>query len=174
LQHLDPVGTILMFLIGFGWGKPVPVNSSYFKNPKLYEAMTALAGPLMNLFVAVVASIPLRYFPNYIGPELSFFLNVLVDISLVLFAFNMLPFPPLDGSKFIQIFIPRRFEHKYDEYLAKAGIYFMAFVLIDNFILGRYFPPVVNVFGLQVHFPILQNVIGSIWLFLKTLIFLGN
>jgi len=163
LAHLDPLGLVLIFLVGIGWGKPVMVNPAYFKNPKLHEALTAVAGPMANLAIALVMVIPLKYFPNYLGDTLRTLFEVIFNISLVLFAFNMLPFPPLDGSKFIQIFIPKKFAPAYERYLASAGLYFMAFVIIDNLILARYF-----------HFSILQHFVGTIYVFLKALIFLGS
>jgi Zn-dependent protease len=113
--------------------------------------------------IALIFVIPLKYFPNYMGDTLTYFLGTIFEISLVLFAFNMLPFPPLDGSKFIQIFVPKRFAPAYDRYLASAGLYFMAFVIIDNLIFAKYF-----------HFSILNEFMGKIYVFLKALIFLGS
>jgi Zn-dependent protease len=172
LRHLDPVGTIMIFLVGIGWGKPVPVNTGYFSKPKAHEALTAIAGPLANLVIAVAAAIPIKYFPQYLNPELGYLFTVLMEISLILFVFNMLPFPPLDGSKFIQILIPKKWERGYEKYLATAGIYFFAFLLIDNLILGRYFP-MVEIGGVIIRFPLLQYVLGKLYILIKTIIFLG-
>ncbi len=163
LAHLDPLGTLMMFLIGIGWGKPVPVNPYFFKNKKLSEALVAVAGPIMNLLIAVVAVIPLKYFYTNLGPELVFTLATLLDISIVLFAFNMLPVPPLDGSKFLQIVIPRRWQGHYEEYLAKAGIYFAIFLLLDNLILARY-----------LGFSVVGWVVGWVVVAIKTILFLGS
>ncbi len=163
LKHLDPMGTILMFLVGIGWGKPVPVNRYYFKKPLMYEAITALAGPLMNLLIAIVVLIPLKYFIVYIPQLLALFLSIVFDISILLFAFNMLPFPPLDGSKFLQLIIPKKWQGKYQNYLMNAGVYFLVFLVIDNFILGKYFG-----------FSILSWLIGWIVFFVKSILFLGS
>lgn len=163
LKHLDPVGTILMFVVGIGWGKPVPVNSSYFKKPMVYEAIVAVAGPLMNLLIAVVVLIPLKYFSPYLNVELAMFFSTIFDVSVLLFAFNMLPFPPLDGSKFLQLLIPRRWVHHYQAYLANASVYFLCFLVVDNFILSKYF-----------HFSVLSWLVGWIVLGVKSVLFLGS
>jgi Zn-dependent protease len=163
LAHLDPVGTILMFLVGIGWGKPVPVNRAYFKKPIAYEALVAVAGPLMNLVIALVVLIPIKYFSYYLNLELAMLLGTIFDVSILLFAFNMLPFPPLDGSKFLQLMIPKRWQHHYQAYLANAAMYFMCFVVIDNFIFANYF-----------HFSILSWLIGWIIVGVKTVLFLGG
>jgi Zn-dependent protease len=163
LKHLDPLGTIMMFLIRIGWGKPVPVNTGNFRNPRKDEAITALAGPLSNLLLAVAVMIPIKYFDQFLLPEVAMFLNYLLDVSIILFAFNMLPFPPLDGSKFFQLAVPRRFRFVYDQFLEKGSVYFLLFLLIDQFVLVR-------VLG----FSILFQFIGFIFTFVKSLIFLGS
>lgn len=94
--HLDPMGVIMLLLIHIGWGKPVPVNDHYFANPKRDTTLTALAGPFSNLMLALILAIPLKYFNQFLHPILEHFLKTVFDISIVLFAFNMLPFPPLD------------------------------------------------------------------------------
>ncbi len=163
LKHLDPMGTILMFLVGIGWGKPVPVNRAYFKKPLAYEALVAAAGPLMNLLIAVVVLLPIKYFSQYLNPELALFLGTIFDISVALFAFNILPVPPLDGSKFLQLLIPRRWQHHYQYYLANAGVYFLVFLIVDNFILSKYFG-----------FSILNWLIGWLVVVTKMVLFLGG
>lgn len=163
LKHLDPVGTLMMFLIHIGWGKPVPVNPLYFKNRFRDEALTALAGPLSNLILAIVCAIPLKYFSGMMFPPVVLFFGILLDISLILFAFNMLPFPPLDGSKFLSWFIPRRFKGLYEDYLKNGTMYFLIFLLADRFLL-------VKIFG----FSILSEFIGVIFTVVKSLIFLGS
>ena len=163
LAHLDPVGTVMMFLVGIGWGKPVPVNPSNFKKPVVYEAMVAVAGPLMNLLIAIIVLIPLKYFGHYINYELALLLGTIFDVSVLLFAFNMLPFPPLDGSKFLQLLIPKRWQNQYQFYLANASLYFLAFLVIDNFLFSKYFG-----------FSILSSVIGWLVVTIKSILFLGG
>ena len=163
LAHLDPLGTLMIFLIRIGWGKPVPVNPAYFKNPKRDEAITAVAGPLSNLAMAALLAIPLKYFGARMSPVIATFLATVLDISIILFAFNMLPFPPLDGSKFLQLLMPKRFERVYEQYLRNGSMYFIGFLLIDNFILAKYFG-----------FSVLSLFIGEIYTFVKAAVFLGT
>lgn len=163
LAHLDPLGTLLMFLVGIGWGKPVPVNRSYFSNPLAHEALVAVAGPLMNLLIALVVMLPVKYFSAYLNVEMLRLLVTVFDVSVLLFAFNMLPFPPLDGSKFLQLLMPKRWQHHYQWYLANASMYFMIFVLVDNLLLARY-----------LNFSVLGWLMGGIVVILKTLLFLGG
>ncbi len=163
LAHLDLVGTIMLFLIHIGWGKPVPVNPHYFKNPKRDEALTALAGPLSSLILAAVLTLPVKYLALVMPVFVFQFLSTVLDVSLVLFIFNMLPFPPLDGSKIVGIIIPHRFHHVYQNYLRNGMMYFAIFLLFDQFVL-------VNI----LNFSIMQYVIGTVFTFLKTLLFLGT
>lgn len=163
LAHLDLMGTVMLFLLHIGWGKPVPVNPHYFKKPRRDEFLTALAGPFSSFLLALVLALPVKYL-EYIVPDVLFhFLSKLLDVSLVLFIFNMLPFPPLDGSKIVEILIPKRFQGAYRRYLQNGMLYFAIFLLFDQFVLAR-------IFG----FSILQHLIGIVFIFLKTLLFLGT
>lgn len=169
LKHLDPLGTLLIFLVQIGWGKPVPVNPQYFRKPKRDEALTALAGPLSNLVLAVAFAIPVKYAVGTLSqltvagePLLLGMLSAVVDMSIVLFVFNMLPFPPLDGSKFVQLMIPRRYEFIYQNYLRNGSLYFLMFILADRFLLLR-------IFG----FSLLGTFIWTVFGIIKGAIFLG-
>jgi len=163
LKHLDPLGTIMLVLIHIGWGKPVPVNPGYFRKPKRDNALTALAGPAANLLLALILALPLKYWYAYLPSKFVLFLGTLLDVSILLFAFNMLPFPPLDGSKIIEIFIPRKYELAYKRYLQAGFNYFVIFVLFDQFVLAR-------VLGVS----ILSQFMGIIYTFIKSFIFLGS
>lgn len=103
LAHLDLWGTIFLLLAGFGWGKPVIVNPRNFKNPKLDNLTVSLAGPLSNLILATTIGLIYRFvaLPNLL--DLFFFL--LIFYNLVLMIFNLIPIPPLDGSKILGLFI---------------------------------------------------------------------
>ena len=107
VRHLDMFGTLAILLIGIGWGKPVQVNENNFKNPRLGSAVTSLAGPMTNLVVAILFSIPVLFGVVQIDslPYLFFFL--IVRINVLLMILNMLPIPPLDGSKVLYYFLPR-------------------------------------------------------------------
>ncbi len=163
LRHLDPIGTIMIFLIHIGWGKPVPVNPRFFKNPKRDNALTALAGPASNLVMALALALPLKYLAIYIPFHIAYFMAIVLDISILLFAFNMLPLPPLDGSKIIGMIVPRRFESAYERYLSSGVTYFVLFLLFDQFVLTR-------VLG----YSVLSQFMGLIFTFVKSLVFLGT
>lgn len=137
LKHLDPLGTLMLFLVGIGWGKPVPVNPRNFQRPIVDEALTAFAGPAANLILAVLAALPV----SYLAPDTAIFnfSNAVLELSLVLFLFNMLPFPPLDGSKFLVLLVPTPYQMKYRQLLLKGMPYFMLLVILDIYLLPRLF-----------------------------------
>lgn len=105
LRHIDWIGLLLMFVAGFGWAKPVPVDPRYFKNPKRGMALTALAGPVSNLVLAFLALLVGKVIYLY-TPDVSswnqllyFLMYTLAPLSIGLGVFNLIPIPPLDGSK---------------------------------------------------------------------------
>lgn len=116
LRHLDPIGSLCLLLFGFGWAKPVVVNPNYFKKPKRDMALTALAGPVSNFIMALIALLifkllsmtSLFYTGNAIGTILITFLSTFVWLNIGLGVFNLLPVPPLDGSKIFLPFLPSR------------------------------------------------------------------
>lgn len=109
--HLDPLGALLVIIAGFGWAKPVPVNRFYLRNRKLVGPLITIAGPLSNLLLAFLSLFIwdlLQQFswyasltPNMIGIMTTFF-SIMVHFNILLFFFNILPFPPLDGYRFIE------------------------------------------------------------------------
>ena len=109
LAHLDLAGTLFLFLVGFGWGKPVPFNPSYFKNQKRDILITSFAGAAANIITAFIFSIPYRLnlYLN-LGLENYWFFalfDLIIFLNLILAAFNILPIPPLDGSKILYLFL---------------------------------------------------------------------
>ncbi|MFH1299200.1 MAG: site-2 protease family protein [Patescibacteria group bacterium] len=131
LRHLDLMGTLMLFLVGLGWGKPVPVDPRNFEHPVRDSAITAAAGPLANLAIAFVAAFPYKYL---VGTFAGTLFGAVFQLSIVLFIFNLLPFPPLDGSKVLGFFIPTRYQRNYQEFLYHGTKYFMIFVLADLFL----------------------------------------
>lgn len=123
MRHLDPTGTFFMMLVGFGWGKPVPVNPNRLNNgPEAGRAMVAAAGPLSNILLAILASLPLHFglvdwrspflVPSSVsGWELSeyigLFLSSIIIFNIFLAVFNFLPLAPLDGFSVAVGFLPR-------------------------------------------------------------------
>jgi Zn-dependent protease len=134
LAHLDPMGTIFLFIAGFGWGKPVPINPSYFTK-KSDELKVAFAGIVTNLLMATLLAIPIRVaLANGVliesSPILSF-LNIIVGLNIILATFNLLPIPPLDGSHLVEYFLSED-SKKYYQYI---GPFFLIGILImDRFI----------------------------------------
>ena len=129
LAHLDPIGTLFLFLVGFGWGKPVPINPSYFHN-RSDELKVAIAGITANIILAFILAIPLRIAlltgHSIDSNVILSFLDILVDINLVLAAFNLLPIFPLDGSHFIEYFLDDYGRMAFQQY----GPYILLFLLI--------------------------------------------
>jgi len=108
LRHLDPLGTITLFLMGFGWGKPVFVNPGYFRiSPRAGMALTALAGPLSNLLLALLFALPFRM-QMHLGRETLILLGTVASINLLLAVFNLIPLPPLDGFSVLMGVLPRQ------------------------------------------------------------------
>ena len=97
MAHLDPIGSMMILFVGFGWAKPVPVDSRYLANPRKDMMKIAFAGPASNLLLAFIGGILIRI-TGYAGP-LSSMLILFTQINISLAVFNMIPIPPLDGSQ---------------------------------------------------------------------------
>ena len=112
LRHIDWFGLAMMFVAGFGWAKAVPVNPHYFKKPKQGMALTALAGPVSNFVLAAlvigISKVIYLYAPYTatINAIFNFCLYTIAPLSVGLGLFNLLPFPPLDGSKVAAVLLP--------------------------------------------------------------------
>lgn len=120
IASMDPMGTLCLLLFGYGWAKPVPVDSRNFKNPKRDMALTALAGPLSNLIAALVGALVLRilvlpFHMNLATPVWQFF-SFYIGINVSLAVFNLLPIPPLDGSKIVGGFLSSQALYNYYKY----------------------------------------------------------
>lgn len=142
LRHLDPLGTIMIFLVHFGWAKPVPVNPYRLKNPRKDMLWISAAGPLANMVLALVSGLLLRFLftiggtPDYhTGTVMGLFMFMVVmslQINLALAIFNILPIAPLDGSKILAGLLPVGFG-KFIRVLERYG----PFILIGLIIIGR-------------------------------------
>lgn len=138
MAHLDPFGTILIFLAGFGWARPVPVNRFHFKRPRLAGILVSVAGPLSNLLVAALALLVYIVFirvgvfaaiPVAFGEGFETFFNLFVRLNIVLFIFNLLPFPPLDGYRIIEDLVPARIRPKLTQYEGLGIVLFLVLVI---------------------------------------------
>jgi len=107
IKHLDVIGTLMLLVAGIGWAKPVPVNPNYFKDPLKHMVYVGLAGPFANFIAAfLIAKLFLLGIPQY--GMLAEVLKVVVQINIFLGVFNLIPIPPLDGSKVIPYFLSEK------------------------------------------------------------------
>ena len=124
LMHFDLFGTIAMLLFGFGWAKPVPINPLNFENPKKGMMISSFAGPMSNIGLAFISMVlyKLSYIPQYMGISGAFlstvqmFLLYMITINITLGVFNLIPIPPLDGSRIATYFLPQRIYFKIMQY----------------------------------------------------------
>lgn len=150
LAHLDPIGFIMLVFVGFGWAKPVQIDSLRLKNPRVSSALVALAGPLANLLGIIVFGIALKILAPILGPAnlLVNFLFMLVVIDAILMIFNLIPIPPLDGSHILFSLLPDRFDRFKEQLMINGPFVLLALILIDNFtgisIFGRLFSGFLN------------------------------
>jgi Zn-dependent protease len=170
LAHLDPAGTVLMVLIGFGWGKPVPVNPYATRNPKAALGLTAFAGPCSNFLVAACAGLPIKLdlvpwsspFDEInarllaangwqLDEYLSVYLSAVVLFSLILGVFNLIPIAPLDGFKVAVGFLPRGLSETFAQLEPYGPIVLITLILLPfftgTFLLFEIMEPIIEFFG---------------------------
>ena len=141
MAHISPMGAIMIFLCGFGYAKPVNVNPRNFKDPKKGMAFTAIAGPISNLimgFIAIfISTIFARFYynnPSTLFLAIYYFLYFAGVVNVNLAVFNLLPIPPLDGSRIIQLLIPAKYYFKFMQY--ERYVVLIVFVLILSGVLS--------------------------------------
>ncbi len=166
LAHLDPAGSFLFLFAGIGWGKPVPVNPANLKDGRLGDFYVSIAGIVTNIFIAFLFLLPLQIL-HTTGTDIALtsfqdnpgllFCQMVAMVNVLLAAFNILPIPPLDGSKAIGILIPRRFEATYQQYLRVGpvvliGIFLLSLAAGIN-LLGPIIDPLRALFSFIAFFP---------------------
>ena len=127
LKHLDPIGTLCLLFVGFGWAKPVPVNPyALNKSPHAGMAWVAAAGPMSNLCQALIGGVLLLLYVQILGYGwlftsgltfglfVGYFLIYYIQINIVLMVFNLIPLPPLDGSRIVTVLLPQNLRYKYN------------------------------------------------------------
>jgi len=148
LSHLDLWGTLLLLFAGFGWGKPVPFNPYNLKNQKFGPAIISLAGPFSNFVLVLIFGLILKYIYPLTGlgyeSALFYFLYTLIIINAILMAFNLIPIPPLDGSKLLYAILPDSLDH-IKETLERYGfIILIVVIFFGGSIFGRFIGYVIN------------------------------
>ena len=145
IKHLDLFGTLCMVLFGFGWAKPVPINTRYFKKPKRDMALTGIAGPISNLLLAVgfalvlklVATvavfIPYTAFVQDLFNWTVLFLSLGIRLNITLMVFNLIPIPPLDGSRLLFAVLPVKAYFKVMQYERYIYIAFLVLLALGAF-----------------------------------------
>lgn len=148
LKHLDPIGALCMLIAGFGWAKPVPINTRYFKNPRSGMALSALAGPVSNFvmgFIGVILQAVFVKIFNAIPPATEqmtyvyqitlIFFSMFTSMNVGLGLFNLLPCPPLDGSRIFYVFLPPKYYFgvmKYEQYISIAIMILLITDVLDT------------------------------------------
>lgn len=160
LKHLDPLGTLLLIVVHFGWGKPVPVNPQNLRSPLRDQALISLAGPVSNFIIAMILVAIMKNFILTTPLAISSFwgqaIALTITLNLALMVFNLIPIPPLDGSKVLFLFLGNKFAYV-SEWLEQNGpAVLFALILLSNF------------FGL----PILQTIISRAVDFILTALYL--
>ncbi|MGG1575500.1 site-2 protease family protein [Fictibacillus sp. NRS-1165] len=164
VAHLDPIGTILLLIAGFGWARPVPVDRRNFKRPHLYGILVSIAGPLSNILIALIGVI-LFYVLFSTGivdnvPEkgvdfIDKLINMVVYLNVLLFVFNLLPIPPLDGYRILEDLAPDRIRAKMIQYAHIGVIVFLILIItpLDRYTIYPIFNTVV---------PFVANLVDSL------------
>lgn len=137
-KHLDIIGTLLIFIVGFGWAKPVPVNRSNFSRPRLMSIIVSAAGPISNLalvFVCfIIYAVLLRFGFDPGANGLSLAVNKLlvlsIELNAILFVFNLIPLPPLDGYRIVEDVLPVRYRVRLQQHVQWGTIIFLLIVFI--------------------------------------------
>ncbi|NLO57757.1 MAG: site-2 protease family protein [Synergistaceae bacterium] len=146
LHHLDPVGALMLLFFRFGWAKPVPVDPRYFKNPRRDMVLVSAAGVTGNFLTAFVFGMLARFFPQtFLAiPALRQFIFLMIVINIGLAVFNLIPIPPLDGSKLLYPLLPPFLLEKYF-WLERYG-FFVLMILLALGVVQAIMGPVVMFF----------------------------
>ncbi|MFA4826747.1 MAG: site-2 protease family protein [Candidatus Shapirobacteria bacterium] len=145
LRHLDPLGTLMLIFAHFGWGKPVPIDPYNFKNPRRDELLTALAGPASNILLAVLLSLLFRFLSPSLFKDI---LYVIIGTNIMLAVFNLLPIPPLDGSKIFLNLLPLEKSQEWENSLGQYGPFLLLLLVFlpinGSNIISLIISPIIN------------------------------
>lgn len=135
LAHLDPIGTLMMLLTRFGWGKPVQFDPFNLQNPRRDAALISLAGPASNLLLATLLSLSVRFLSTFNFSLLIFnlFAVPVIVLNVTLAIFNLIPIHPLDGGKIVVGFLPRDLAQEWDDIMHRYGTLILLFLILPLF-----------------------------------------
>ncbi|MDR3710084.1 MAG: site-2 protease family protein [Capsulimonadaceae bacterium] len=139
IDHLDPMGTVFLVinaLMGglFGWGKPVAINPAKFKDPRAGDTLVTFAGPFMNLVLACACAFALRANVFHLAQDSPFvnLLSIGLELNLVLFLFNLIPVPPLDGAHILANLLPEKASRSYVDFMNQFGMLALLVVMFGG------------------------------------------
>lgn len=130
LRHLDPIGTLMLLVFHFGWGKPVQFDPFNLRHPKRDAALISLAGPASNLILAAVLSLIMKLAQI---PLLTLFFIPVIILNINLAIFNLLPVPPLDGAKILYGILPMDWADEYQDFMHSYGTILLIFLILPIF-----------------------------------------
>lgn len=146
LAHLDPLGTLALLIARVGWGKPVPIDPFNLRDPRRDSAIISLAGPASNFLLATILSLILKFVP--ISQYLSILISPVIILSVGLGVFNLIPIPPLDGSKVLLGFLPRDLAVEWEQTLNQYGIFLLLLLFLPIFgqrpLVSTIISPIIN------------------------------
>jgi Zn-dependent protease len=132
LHHLDPIGALCLLFFRFGWAKPVPINPSYFKKPRRDLVIVSLAGVTGNILTAFVCTQLVNFFPSLFQTYgAQQFILIMIYMNVGLAAFNLIPIPPLDGSRILYVLLPYKWM-KYYYWLERYGMFILLALMVVN------------------------------------------
>ncbi len=142
LKHIDLMGFIFLILFRFGWAKPVPINTTNFKNRKIGTIAVSLAGPLSNFLLAIIIGfiISKGIIKNYLIFQVML---IMLWYNMMLGIFNLLPFPPLDGSKVLASLLPSKYEYFF--YKNERYLYFILILLVATNTIDKILSPLIDI-----------------------------
>ena len=137
IAHLDPLGTLMLLIIGFGWGKPVPFDPYNLRHPRRDSALISFAGPAANLVFALLLSLVVRFLqlftPSIYIILFEAILGSFIYWAIVLAIFNLIPIHPLDGGKVLVGLLPEKLAYQWDDFLNRYGFFIIIFLILPLF-----------------------------------------
>ena len=137
IAHLDPLGTLMLLLFRFGWGKPVPFDPFNLRRPRRDAAIISFAGPAADLILATILAIIIRIAHLTMAPQIAYNLELILTpfivLAIMLAIFNLIPVHPLDGGKILVGLIPEKIAYRWDENLNRYGFFIIIFLILPLF-----------------------------------------